>query len=400
MKSAIGIGSLLLDGLGDTIRVSLTEDPELELDPCRRLANLGTAAAEEAWGVEPFGETTRDTHAFTRRQGALPEQRASDGETDYRNVLHRCAPKHTIVIESQIHPRYCVSLRLHAAACRDGSVFSAVALDELKQPEQLYAKLGCKLAVGMPFKDIASTDTLLMRALPAESDAAARTALRRLQEVGMHVIAPVDVLRETPLQDAIALVPLAQAADTALPEGCKRCAAAASKAEQRNGARSRAAGGCAHRPPDAASYACSLSGDDHALCRMAITIDGTETDEQLRSLGSLAPICALLNVAPGTSRLHASRRIFHVLQDAGLDTPVLHHRVFEGAPHRDEIAILTGSEIGGLLVDGLGDGVLLEVLQEDLDFLRKTSFGLLQVRARCAVMTCWVASSNACTWAL
>lgn len=92
MKSAIGIGSLLLDGLGDTIRVSLTEDPELELDPCRRLANLGTAAAEGAWGVEPFGETTRDTHAFSRRQGALPEQRESDGETDYRNVLHRCGP--------------------------------------------------------------------------------------------------------------------------------------------------------------------------------------------------------------------------------------------------------------------------------------------------------------------
>ena len=27
IKSAIGIGSLLLDGLGDTLRVSLTEDP-------------------------------------------------------------------------------------------------------------------------------------------------------------------------------------------------------------------------------------------------------------------------------------------------------------------------------------------------------------------------------------
>ena len=35
MKSAIGIGALLMDGLGDTIRVSLTEDPELEMEPCR-----------------------------------------------------------------------------------------------------------------------------------------------------------------------------------------------------------------------------------------------------------------------------------------------------------------------------------------------------------------------------
>jgi len=37
IKSAIGIGSLLEDGLGDTIRVSLTEDPELEIPVCRNI---------------------------------------------------------------------------------------------------------------------------------------------------------------------------------------------------------------------------------------------------------------------------------------------------------------------------------------------------------------------------
>lgn len=31
VKSALGIGALLEDGLGDTIRVSLTEDPEFEV---------------------------------------------------------------------------------------------------------------------------------------------------------------------------------------------------------------------------------------------------------------------------------------------------------------------------------------------------------------------------------
>jgi (E)-4-hydroxy-3-methylbut-2-enyl-diphosphate synthase len=35
IKSAIGIGTLLEDGIGDTIRVSLTEDSELELPVCR-----------------------------------------------------------------------------------------------------------------------------------------------------------------------------------------------------------------------------------------------------------------------------------------------------------------------------------------------------------------------------
>jgi (E)-4-hydroxy-3-methylbut-2-enyl-diphosphate synthase len=38
IKSAIGIGSLLEDGIGDTIRVSLTEEPELEIPVCRSLA--------------------------------------------------------------------------------------------------------------------------------------------------------------------------------------------------------------------------------------------------------------------------------------------------------------------------------------------------------------------------
>ena len=34
--------------------------------------------------------------------------------------------------------------------------------------------------------------------------------------------------------------------------------------------------------------------------------------------------------------------------------------------------------VGGLLVDGLGDGACVEAPGEDLDFLRTTSFGLLQ----------------------
>jgi len=37
IKSAIGIGTLLEDGIGDTIRVSLTEDPELEIPVCKNI---------------------------------------------------------------------------------------------------------------------------------------------------------------------------------------------------------------------------------------------------------------------------------------------------------------------------------------------------------------------------
>lgn len=37
IKSAVGIGSLLMDGIGDTIRVSLSEDPECEIPVARRI---------------------------------------------------------------------------------------------------------------------------------------------------------------------------------------------------------------------------------------------------------------------------------------------------------------------------------------------------------------------------
>ena len=40
IRSAAGIGALLLDGIGDTIRVSLTGDPEQEVGPARYLASL------------------------------------------------------------------------------------------------------------------------------------------------------------------------------------------------------------------------------------------------------------------------------------------------------------------------------------------------------------------------
>jgi (E)-4-hydroxy-3-methylbut-2-enyl-diphosphate synthase len=39
IKSAIGIGTLLEDGIGDTIRVSLTEDPEFEIPVCKDLVS-------------------------------------------------------------------------------------------------------------------------------------------------------------------------------------------------------------------------------------------------------------------------------------------------------------------------------------------------------------------------
>jgi len=71
IKSAVGIGALLLDGLGDTIRVSLTEDPELEAKPCIALRQVAERASGK--GVLAFEEYSgrRDGH-FSRRKCEFP----------------------------------------------------------------------------------------------------------------------------------------------------------------------------------------------------------------------------------------------------------------------------------------------------------------------------------------
>ena len=39
VKSAVGIGSLLCDGIGDTLRVSLTDDPTVEIEAANKILN-------------------------------------------------------------------------------------------------------------------------------------------------------------------------------------------------------------------------------------------------------------------------------------------------------------------------------------------------------------------------
>lgn len=54
IKSAIGIGTLLEDGIGDTIRVSLTEDPEFEIPVCKDLVKRYASAATETKQTPPI----------------------------------------------------------------------------------------------------------------------------------------------------------------------------------------------------------------------------------------------------------------------------------------------------------------------------------------------------------
>lgn len=316
MKSAIGIGTLLADGIGDTIRVSLTEDPEFEYEPCNKLAemaqtrlaiNPGSGARQKA--TKKYADT-RDITTFGRRKGKLVEKKEEES-VDASGFLNQ-----------------------------DGSVISVVTLDMLTKENipYLFAGLGCKTAVGMPFKDIATADSIFLRKVPPSTDSDARTALRRLAEVSVGLVAPAEELEKDPLPNAIALMSLTDAI--------------AKKGELPAGA-----------------------------IRLAVTVNGDEGDDALKQLKSLDPAMIFLNIAPHISTLHASRLVFELIKSEGIETSVIHH--YEtSADDSNDLALEIGTRIGSLLVDGLGDGVMVEEIGGQntftLDFLRKVSFSLLQ----------------------
>lgn len=323
MKSAIGIGTLLADGLGDTVRVSLTEDPEFEYEPCNRLAEIASSrlylgnenAAKKQDAVKKYDDT-RDITSFARRSGELPMQQEND-PIDVRGFLNR-----------------------------DGSVVSAVPSIEMfdkVNAQYLYKELGCKTAVGMPFKDIATSDSILLRTVPPATDTESRTAIRRLIEVSMGVIVPAEELEKDPLPNAVALMDLedAVAKNGQLPEGA---------------------------------------------IRLAVTINGDEEEDVLRQVKDLKPVMCLLQPSDNLSHLHASRRVFEIFKANEIDASVIHHFKTD-TDDSNELALQLGTTIGSLLTDGNGDGVLIEQVNADdnqqqppfsVDFLRKTSFSLLQ----------------------
>src|SRR6202045_4733766 len=67
IKSAIGIGSLLADGIGDTIRVSLTEDSPHEIPVARALAAMVEKKTPHAQRPTPNVELSFDPFSYHRR---------------------------------------------------------------------------------------------------------------------------------------------------------------------------------------------------------------------------------------------------------------------------------------------------------------------------------------------
>lgn len=214
--------------------------------------------------------------------------------------------------------------------------------DVTRQPAFSFAPAPCLRSnfcplrvVGLPFKDISTSDSIFLRDSVPVDDAVARQTLKRLMDVAVLPLVPADALAKAPIDGAVAVMSLSEAV-TSKPPAC--------------------------------------------AARVVISLTGNESEEELEQLKEIDHAFVLLDVPETLSRLHASRRLFSCFDTLGVESAVVHH--FR-APSSDanEFALQLGAQVGGLLCDGLGDGVMVEPIVPGafaLDFLRTTSFGLLQ----------------------
>jgi (E)-4-hydroxy-3-methylbut-2-enyl-diphosphate synthase len=98
IKSAIGIGSLLADGIGDTIRVSLTEDSEHEIPVAQTLEKIATTRKPtpmlSAWPFDPFSYARRASAVLQvgdYQIGCTELVRVAVTQAAYDKVAHKIA---------------------------------------------------------------------------------------------------------------------------------------------------------------------------------------------------------------------------------------------------------------------------------------------------------------------
>ncbi len=70
IKSAVGMGALLADGIGETIRVSLTEDPEIEIPVARKIVNYLSLRSHHK-PIIPFGPYPIDPYKYQKRRSSI-----------------------------------------------------------------------------------------------------------------------------------------------------------------------------------------------------------------------------------------------------------------------------------------------------------------------------------------
>ncbi|MEZ4333901.1 MAG: (E)-4-hydroxy-3-methylbut-2-enyl-diphosphate synthase [Myxococcota bacterium] len=300
IKSAIGIGALLEDGIGDTIRVSLTEDPVREIPVARTIARIA-------------GESARTPRDTTDREGADPASAVA---------ARRAPPRTPPFADPFAHARRATEVRLlrgpGAGLPLGGDEPVRVELDRpsaLEQPAETAAQLAVELAA---LRDVVC-ESLLVTARTRDEAARIAPLVDALASLGLAL--PISLRVDPPaFAEAASIVEAglgsAQAASFPLARVVFRIVEATTPGLLASVVRV-AQGAQTERP--AAREQAARSGPAARGGATAIEWEIAGTDESIAEHVAHALAAApdaLFSRASG-ARPHSVRRLVSVLADAG-----------------------------------------------------------------------------------
>ncbi len=291
IKSAVGIGTLLEDGLGDTIRVSLTEEPEFEAPVAKTLlARYQNRVSHKP--IHPIENSLINPFQYFKRETV---EVANIGAANVPRVI------------------------------ADLSQVSNLAYKDLKNIGQHYMPL---------------TDKWSMTDLGADYVFSGDTPIPFMLPNGVKEIQNFTTWQHT--DDKENKIPLFTA-------------------EEFISANTR-----------------------HAVLNL-IRVNYKAFNNDFYT--KLDATCVLLLTTHNDHALAALRRLTHYLLEQNIKIPIILERNYEAMPAED-LQLFAATDCGGLLIDGLGDGIFLstananytdkETLLEYIKTLNNLSFGILQ----------------------
>ncbi len=324
IKSAVGIGTLLADGLGDTIRVSLTEDPEFEAPVARALANRFEKVGVESEKFKVESNTACHPELQPVRQAGVEAQSA-------------------IVISTAVEKS-----------------FSTNETADLGHPTFNYSPYQYKRRVTELVENIGDHQVPRI-IINLEKENLKDPAI--LNAVGFNYSALLDKYNLT--DQACDIVYLGdQLPSFSFPGGLKQLynyQTWLGLADQTN----------CHPIMSLAEYAAAETRDSklNFVKTLAEELDA----EQLKDLANV-----VLVLSTNTENaMQTIRHAFTKLLSAGVTLPVIVERTFD-AINLEDFQIYTATDLGGLLIDGFGDGVWINAPGIPLSVINSTSFGILQ----------------------
>ncbi len=298
IKSSIGIGTLLEDGLGDTVRVSLTEDPELEVPVAISLVNRYTHRIEKSTKIPEYqSDKLNYSQSAVHNSPINPFQHFRRNTHEIGNIGHHNVP-------------------------RVMADFSKIKLEKYED----------------------------------------------LKPIGYHYLPEPDKFTMTDL-GADYIYTGATPAPFMLPNGLKEIVDYQAWQNMKN----------KERAYPIFDFNDKNWANDHSIGISFLKINSLHLfdNEIIKRIKTLSNTVLILNTGNAHAMPEMRMAIFNLLK-FNCTIPIIIEREYENLTD-DELQLFSSTDVGGLLIDGLGDGVFLR--NNSINSAKKfnnLAFGILQ----------------------